>query len=94
VPFSSILHAALARALPRPLAKVNVGGVANVSWIGAEGSPLACHTGPGDGLLDDWPARLTGAGLDAARVAFGLSLSLTGTTGVSRPLPGGQIADR
>ena len=32
-------------------------------------------------------------GFLAARVAAGLPLSFPGTTGISRPLPGGQIAE-
>ena len=33
-PFAPVYHAALARDLPRPLAVLNIGGVANVTWIG------------------------------------------------------------
>lgn len=36
-PFAPAYHAALARDLPRPLAVLNVGGVANVTWIGPRG---------------------------------------------------------
>ena len=36
-PLVPIYHAALARDLPRPLAVLNIGGVANVTWIGPEG---------------------------------------------------------
>ncbi len=58
-------HAALAGALPRPVAVLNIGGVANVTWIGADGTLLACDTGPGNGPLDDWVAQRTGAAFDA-----------------------------
>jgi anhydro-N-acetylmuramic acid kinase len=64
-PLAPVSHAALARALPRPLAVLNIGGVANVTWIGGDGSLLACDTGPGNGPLDDWMARHTGAAFDA-----------------------------
>ena len=37
-PFAPAYHAALARDLPRPLAVLNIGGVANVTWIGAKGT--------------------------------------------------------
>src|SRR6266545_3445586 len=53
-PLVPVYHAALARDLPRPLAVVNVGGVGNVTWIGADGSLLAFDTGPGNGPIDDW----------------------------------------
>jgi anhydro-N-acetylmuramic acid kinase len=34
-PFAPAYHAALARELPKPLAVLNLGGVGNVTWIGA-----------------------------------------------------------
>jgi anhydro-N-acetylmuramic acid kinase len=63
-PLAPVYHAALARDLPRPLAVLNIGGVANVTWIGADGALLACDTGPGNGPLDDWVTRHTGAAFD------------------------------
>ncbi len=65
-PLAPVLHATLARALDRPLAVLNVGGVANVTWIGDDGALLAFDTGPGNGPLDDWTARHTGAAFDRA----------------------------
>jgi anhydro-N-acetylmuramic acid kinase len=64
-PLAPVFHAALAGALRRPVAVLNIGGVANVTWIGPDGSLLACDTGPGNGPLDDWVARHTGAAFDA-----------------------------
>ncbi|HEY6432340.1 MAG TPA: anhydro-N-acetylmuramic acid kinase [Acetobacteraceae bacterium] len=58
-PFAPIFHAALAGDLPRPLAVLNIGGVANVTWIGADGELVAFDTGPGNGPLDDWISRHT-----------------------------------
>ena len=63
-PLVPIYHAALARDLPRPLAVVNIGGVANVTWIGADGTLLAFDTGPGNGPIDDWCARRAGLRFD------------------------------
>ena len=63
-PLVPVYHAALARALPRPLAVLNIGGVANVTWIGADGGLVAFDTGPGNGPLDDWTRRHTGQAFD------------------------------
>jgi anhydro-N-acetylmuramic acid kinase len=62
-------HRALARGLARPLAVLNLGGVANVTWIGAgEDEILAFDTGPGNALIDDWALRHTGRPVDAGGV--------------------------
>ena len=62
-PLVPLFHAALAHALPRPLAVLNLGGVANVTFVGD--TLLAFDTGPASALLDDWVARHTGAPFDA-----------------------------
>ena len=65
-PLVPLYHAALAEALPRPLAVLNIGGVANVTWIGPDTAPdgapniLAFDTGPGNALIDDWVRRVSG----------------------------------
>lgn len=56
-PLASLYHAALARDLDKPLAVLNVGGVANITWIGEGGDLLAFDTGPGNALIDDWARR-------------------------------------
>ena len=63
-PLVPIFHAALAAGLERPLLVVNIGGVSNVTYIGADGELLACDTGPGNALLDDWMAQRTGTPID------------------------------
>jgi anhydro-N-acetylmuramic acid kinase len=63
-PLAPVYHAALARGMPTPLAVLNIGGVANVSWIGPEERLIAFDTGPGNGPLDDWIERHTGAPFD------------------------------
>jgi anhydro-N-acetylmuramic acid kinase len=72
-PLAPVYHAALARDLDRPLAVLNIGGVANVTWIGEETDErangqeaglIAFDTGPGNGPLDDWVTRHTGQAFD------------------------------
>jgi anhydro-N-acetylmuramic acid kinase len=63
-PFVPLYHAALARELEKPLAVLNVGGVANLTWIGADGTVIAFDTGPGNAQLDDWVRRHTGRPFD------------------------------
>ena len=64
-PLAPVYHAALAHGLDRPLAVLNLGGVANLTWIGAgENELIAFDTGPGNALLDDWAAGRTGMPYD------------------------------
>jgi anhydro-N-acetylmuramic acid kinase len=64
-PLVPVFHQALARDLdrPHPIAVLNVGGVANVTWVDG-GDPIACDTGPGNALIDDFMRARTGAPLD------------------------------
>jgi anhydro-N-acetylmuramic acid kinase len=64
-PLAPIYHQALAADLARPLAVLNLGGVGNVTYLGAGGALLAFDTGPGNGPLDDWISARTGAAFDA-----------------------------
>jgi anhydro-N-acetylmuramic acid kinase len=63
-PFAPIFHAALSAKLERPLAVVNIGGVANVTWVGADDALIAFDTGPGNALIDDWVRAKTGEAAD------------------------------
>ncbi len=63
-PLAPVFHAALAQALTPPWAVLNVGGVANLTFLGSDGALLACDTGPGNGPLDDWAIRHTGQPCD------------------------------
>ncbi|MDP9103957.1 MAG: anhydro-N-acetylmuramic acid kinase [Pseudomonadota bacterium] len=58
-PLAPIYHVARAEAsgLKPPLAVLNIGGVANITAIDAEGRVSAFDTGPGNGLIDQWVER-------------------------------------
>ena len=59
-PLVPVYHRALAAAVAdRPVAFVNIGGVANMTWIGQDGDLVAFDTGPGNALLNDWCERHT-----------------------------------
>jgi anhydro-N-acetylmuramic acid kinase len=64
-PLVPVFHQALARTLdrPHPVALLNVGGVANITWVDG-GDPIACDTGPGNALIDDFMRARTGSPLD------------------------------
>ena len=69
-PLAPLYHAALAEELEGPLAVLNIGGVANVTWIGKSDSCgerpaiAAFDTGPGNALLDDWAISQIGCAMD------------------------------
>jgi len=54
-PFVPVYHRALAQSLQRegPIVVVNIGGVANITYIDGADTLIACDTGPGNALLDD-----------------------------------------
>jgi anhydro-N-acetylmuramic acid kinase len=64
-PLAPVFHRALVRRLQHasPIAVLNLGGVANVTYIDGE-ELIACDTGPGNALLDDFLRLRTGEPLD------------------------------
>lgn len=62
-PFAPLYHAALATRLPRPLMVLNLGGVANVTYLGRD-EVIAFDTGPASALIDDLVLRRFGVPYD------------------------------
>jgi anhydro-N-acetylmuramic acid kinase len=65
-PFVPVYHRALAQSLDRegPIAVVNIGGVSNITYIDGSDTLIACDTGPGNALLDDFMFRNVGQPFD------------------------------
>jgi anhydro-N-acetylmuramic acid kinase len=65
-PFVPVYHRALAQSLERdgPMTVVNIGGVSNITYIDGADTLIACDTGPGNALLDDFMFRVTGQPFD------------------------------
>ncbi len=63
-PLVPLYHRALAAALPKPTAIINIGGVSNITWIGGDDEILAFDLGTGNALIDDWMLRHTGQSCD------------------------------
>jgi anhydro-N-acetylmuramic acid kinase len=61
-PLVPVFHRAMVETLDRqyPVAVLNIGGVANVTYIDGGPDPLACDTGPGNALIDDFMRARTG----------------------------------
>ena len=57
-PFVPVYHRALAQSLERegPIVVVNIGGVSNITYIDGD-ILIACDTGPGNALLDDYMSK-------------------------------------
>lgn len=82
-PLVPLYHAALSRHMELPVAILNIGGIANVTWIGrSEDSAnelmamdiMAFDTGTGNVLLNEWAFKHTGKDCDR-----GGALALSGT---------------
>src|SRR5271169_6425671 len=65
-PFVPVYHRALTQSLRRegPIVVVNIGGVSNITYIDGADTLIACDTGPGNALLDDFMFRVTGQRFD------------------------------
>jgi anhydro-N-acetylmuramic acid kinase len=65
-PLVPIYHCALVDLLQDvgPVTVVNIGGVANVTFCDTGQAPVACDTGPGNALIDDFLQTRTGQAFD------------------------------
>ena len=105
-PLVPIYHQALAKGMARgmddltpPVAVLNLGGIANVTFIDAKNELIALDTGPCNALLDDWVFEKTGNKFDE-----GGALAISGkandeiiATMLSHPyfsMPGPKSLDR
>ncbi len=62
-PLVPLYHAALVAGLPQPVMVLNLGGVANITYIDGE-TVIACDTGPASALIDDYMRRRFGLAFD------------------------------
>lgn len=65
-PLVPVFHRAIVGTIkrPHPVAVLNLGGVANVTFVDGGPDPIACDTGPGNALIDDFMRARTGAPYD------------------------------
>ncbi len=65
-PLVPVFHRALARALNEkaPVVVVNIGGVANVTYLDGEADPIAFDTGPGNAPMDELMRSRSGKPMD------------------------------
>ncbi|MCI4588759.1 anhydro-N-acetylmuramic acid kinase [Sphingobium sp. BYY-5] len=64
-PLLPVYHRALAQGLVKPVAVLNLGGVANITFIGSDGTLIAFDTGMASGLIDNWMQTRGQAAYDA-----------------------------
>jgi anhydro-N-acetylmuramic acid kinase len=66
-PFVPVFHRAMVRSLDErsPIVVLNIGGVANLTYIDGEAALIACDLGPGNALIDDFMRVRTGSPHDS-----------------------------
>lgn len=68
-PFAPLYHQALFGQHHAPMAIVNLGGIANITYLGHHGALLGGHdVGPGNCLMDAWAVRHLGKAFDEGGV--------------------------
>lgn len=63
-PLAPIYHRMLVGADGLPAVVVNIGGVSNITWLGADGAVIGFDTGAGNGALDRFVRSRTGQPFD------------------------------
>lgn len=63
-PLLPVYHRALTAGLRHPLAVLNLGGVANITFVGSDDTLIAFDTGMASGLIDNWMQAHGGVGFD------------------------------
>lgn len=63
-PLMSAFHRAVLGSAQEPRAVLNLGGIANVTWLAIDGATFGFDTGPASCLLDGWIERHQGAKYD------------------------------
>lgn len=65
-PLVPVYHAALCEylELETPVAFLNLGGISNVTYLGADGTICAFDCGPANGLLNEWMMERAGRAMD------------------------------
>lgn len=64
-PLVPAFHQAVFASASRNRAIINIGGIANISWLPATGQVTGFDSGPGNMLLDQWTQQHTGQAYDA-----------------------------
>ena len=107
-PLAPFFHFALAKHVgaTEPLAFLNIGGVANVTWVDSsklapeeEGALFAFDTGPGNALLNDWMQQhghepLDRDGAEAAKGQINETVLRSNATGAFLEKSGPKSLDR
>jgi anhydro-N-acetylmuramic acid kinase len=70
-PLVPVFHRAIAATIERPwpLMVLNLGGVANITFLTDHADPIACDTGPGNALIDDFMRARNGEAYDEGGAA-------------------------
>lgn len=63
-PLVPVYHQALAEGVEGEVAFVNIGGISNVTFVGAGHNPVAFDCGPGNALIDQWVQQNAGIPFD------------------------------
>ncbi len=72
-PLVPLFHASLVKHMDLPVVILNIGGIANLTWVGRSENTgndllaldiIAFDTGPGNVLLNEWALQYTGQNLD------------------------------